>query len=67
MLDGVFVHSDFEAFAEAAGAALIAVRLVHDARSFTFGLADVLPVAADGTFEESGASVAGEYSVVFAG
>lgn len=43
----VFVHADLDAFAESAGPALIPVRLIHHARAFALGLADVLAVASN--------------------
>ena len=43
----IFVHANFKAFAQAASPALVAVRLVHEARPFTFGLAHVLAIPAN--------------------
>ena len=48
----IFVHADLDAFSEPAGAALVAVRLVDDARAFALGLAHVLAVTSDGTLQQ---------------
>ena len=51
VLDGLAVHADVDATAEAAGAALVAVRLVDEAAALRLGLAHVLPAAANGALE----------------
>lgn len=48
----IFVHADLDALAQAACPALIAVRLVHQTGAFALGLAQVLPIAADGSLRE---------------
>ena len=40
-----------DAFAEAASAALITVRLINEASAFAFGFADVLPITANRTLK----------------
>ena len=51
VLHGLSVHADCDAAAEAAGAALVAVRLVDEAAALGLGLAHVLPVAPDGALK----------------
>ena len=52
LLHGLLVHSDGDAAPEAAGAALVAVSLVHRAGPHrVLGLAHVLAVAADGSLQ----------------
>ena len=51
VLHGLAVHADGDAAAEAAGAALVAVRLVDEAAALRLGLAHVLPVAPDGALQ----------------
>ena len=53
VLDGLLVHADVDAALEAARAALVAVRLVHEAGALGLGLADVLAIAADGALKET--------------
>ena len=54
VLDGLAVHADGDAAAEAAGAALVAVRLVDEAAALRLGLAHVLPVPPDRALEIRG-------------
>jgi len=44
----IFVHSNFDAFAETAGAALVAVGLINQTGALTLGLANVLAIPANG-------------------
>jgi hypothetical protein len=45
----IFVHANFDAFAETASAALVAVGLVDQTGTFTLGLANVLAIPANGS------------------
>lgn len=45
----IFVHSDFDTFAETASAALVAMSLVNKAGAFTLGLAHILAITANRT------------------
>uniref|UniRef100_A0AAG5DIQ6 Uncharacterized protein n=1 Tax=Anopheles atroparvus TaxID=41427 RepID=A0AAG5DIQ6_ANOAO len=66
VLHRVLVHAHLEAFLEPAGAALVAVRLVHHARPVRLRLAHVLAAAADRPLEEPGAPIARVDTVVLA-
>lgn len=63
----VFIHASLQTFLEATSPALVAMCLVNEAATREARLAVVLAVSSDGPFEEAGATVAGEDTVVFAG
>lgn len=67
VLHCILVHAHLEALAQTAGAALVAVCLVHHAEALFLGLADVLAGTTDAALEEARTAVAGIDAVVFAG
>jgi hypothetical protein len=45
----IFVHANFDTFAETTSAALVAMSLVNQTGTLTFGLANILAIPANGT------------------
>ena len=45
----IFVHANFDTFAETASAALVAMSLVNQTGTLTFGLANILAIPTNGT------------------
>lgn len=62
----IFIHAGLNALGQTTSPTLVTMSLVHHATTFRFSLADILAIPSNRSLEETGASIAGEYSVMFA-
>lgn len=66
VLNSISIHAGFDALFQPTRPTLISMGLVHLTPTVAFILANILSVASYGAFEESSASVASKYPVMFA-
>lgn len=66
MLNGIFVHANFEAFFQSTRTTLITMRFIHNTLALRFCFAHIITRSTYWTLEETSTSVTCKYPIVFA-